>query len=338
MLANPILCKKHKDGVFEKEIANPEDDILVEVSRKGYETKQESINIGNDNSYSRQIQLGPAEHFYSIEVKSQYGEPISDVVVKLNGIKIGDKTGQDGIVMGTIERVISDELQTIELRWGGRMDYIFEFKVKPDSSVENSYKISVVMKTPHIIVGTYNGKKKESFDIYETIYARGEDFEPSSQYTIYVIQGTEIQEGTTLRHFKAAGEPSTVKTDANGTFDMHPVWYEPHEEHQGEYLIVVSKNDTYQRKEDAPGNFQVGPIIKVRIFASNEKGEITDRINVGDSLYAKGMNFNPEETVHLYLVYDMGIDIIDGIEENITSEIDTAFGQKVEHTILTLVD
>ena len=141
----------NKDGIFEKKIANPEESILIKVSRKGYGTERENIAIGNDNSYSREIQLEPAEHLYSIEVKSQYGEPIPDVVVKLNRMQIGDKTGQDGIVKGTA-RVVSDELETIELGRGGRVDYISKFKIEPDK--ENSDKISVVMKVLRITVET----------------------------------------------------------------------------------------------------------------------------------------------------------------------------------------
>ncbi len=143
----------NKDGIFEKDIVNPEENIRVKVSRKGYETKQIDITIGSNNSYSPEIQLVPAEHSYSIEVKSQYDEAIPDVVVKLNGIQIGDKTGQNGIVKGKA-RVVSDELERIELGRDGRVDSLTTFEIQPDSSAENSYKISVVMQVLQITVET----------------------------------------------------------------------------------------------------------------------------------------------------------------------------------------
>jgi len=140
------------EGIFKIDIINPDENIQIEVSRQGYDTKQESIPIGDANSYSTEIQLEPAEHLYSIEVKSQYGEPISDVVVKLNGTQIVDKTGQDGIVKGKT-RVVLDELQKIEISRDGRVDDISDFK-KPEFNDENIYEILVVMKALQITVET----------------------------------------------------------------------------------------------------------------------------------------------------------------------------------------
>ncbi|MBM3237892.1 hypothetical protein FJZ31_16510 [Candidatus Poribacteria bacterium] len=158
------LVSADNKGIFEKEIANPGEGIQVKVSRKGYDTKQESIPIGDANSYSRTIQLEPAEHLYSIEVKNQYDEPIFDVVVKLNGNKIGKETGEDGIVKGTA-KVVADELQTIELERDGRVDYISEFEVKPNSSKENNYEISVVMQVLRIIVETMDNSNAPVSDV-----------------------------------------------------------------------------------------------------------------------------------------------------------------------------
>jgi len=83
------------------------------------------------------------------------------------------------------------------------------------------------------------GTVKDSFDSSDSVYVKGEGYQPSATYDLYVVNATTWSDGMSIPQ-RVEGTATTITSDTSGNITVTPAWNTPIT--MGNYDIVVDAN------------------------------------------------------------------------------------------------
>ena len=148
------ILDDNRDGVFEHNITNPPNFVILQVSQDGYETTdgkdayKETITIESDKyKYHRDVQLTPALNTYLVKITNQFKEPVAGVTVILNEEQLGNVTNQDGIAEEQ-RRLAPDEQISLQVQKDGYE--LFNGSIRSERLAFHQYRLPIQLDVTRI--------------------------------------------------------------------------------------------------------------------------------------------------------------------------------------------
>ena len=147
-LGGENILDEGSGGVYTKVIRNPRGSLKLEFSQEGYEPYSNTIQIPPHNhEYRETVPLRPALIAYTVEVTNQRGEPVSDIVVHLNGEEAIGQTKATGALL-VRRRLPPDRLIPVALYKNGRK--IAERLVEPMRLASQQYRLPILLDSTRL--------------------------------------------------------------------------------------------------------------------------------------------------------------------------------------------
>jgi parallel beta-helix repeat protein len=100
-------------------------------------------------------------------------------------------------------------------------------------------EFAIAMGGPVVESCNSTGTVKESFDLGDSVYVKGEGYSPSATYDLYVVNATTWSDGMPIPQ-RVEGTATTIASDTSGNISVTPAWNAPIT--LGNYDIVVDVN------------------------------------------------------------------------------------------------
>jgi hypothetical protein len=183
-----------------------------------------------------------------------------DYVVTLNGTDAGAYDMISEIF--TPQRVVNLNATDIPVSLGTTHQYTIDWDtlsqggegvtVQADSDGDGAYEhtffsdavltgdeFTMAMGGPVVESCNSTGAVKDTFDLGDSVYVKGEGYSPSATYDLYVVNATTWSEGMPIPQ-RLEGTATTITSDTSGNISVTPAWNAPIT--LGNYDIVVDVN------------------------------------------------------------------------------------------------
>jgi len=135
----------NQDGTYEIEIENPDFSMPFTVSREDYETYEGTIRVLENVGQPYPVQLQPAIHTFSVEVKI-VDNPVSGIAVILNDMQLTGITDSQGKIEDK-KQLVPDESLQIKIKKDASVRELSKSEWTIEKIGKNEYKILVTPQT-----------------------------------------------------------------------------------------------------------------------------------------------------------------------------------------------
>lgn len=206
---------------------------------------ENTIVFFSDDVYRFEV-AGIEEGLYGLETEGIFIEDNESVTFTAMGIPITPKANHQYNVDWD---ALSMSVKGVTVQIDSDGDRAYEHTFFSDATLTGD-EFTIAMGGPTVESCNSTGTVKDSFDLSDSVYVKGEGYQPSATYDLYVVNATTWSDGKPIPQ-RLEGTATTITSDVSGNITVTLVWSSPIAFGNYDIVVDVNRDGYYNSSIDA---------------------------------------------------------------------------------------